>query len=531
MKKFLLFAAAILALVSCNEEVEMTQDLEVRLDPIITRALSLNFNEGDEIGVNIKMDEDQSVYASNARFTYAGGVFEGDLKWYKDGAKTSSLTAWYPYMEGGFPTEFSVELDQSEGTNASDFMIAKESKVYPSSSPVLAKFRHQFSQLNISVKADFDVAVESVTVKNIVPTAVISTESDGSVSIAPKAGAQLADIVAEEIEPNKLYSAVVVPQSLENFGLAVSVKNGSTILSGIKDAVLKSGYSYTIVVTVTADQVTAAISGEIEAWGDGGTLNGGDYEVPFQEFDGYFIYDGVRYNTVVINGRTWMASSLAFLPLGASPSSDPSQGSVFYPYAIKDGVPVALTDAESVKKLGYLYTHKVAFGKEVTSEDFHLQEGIQGICPKGWHIPTRAEMYALCGASNRSYILNETGNQTDPNAYLWDPEVNYSTVAKYNAAGFNYTFSGMQFNGNYNKTVISASNSTEESYYGNLAVTYYLCSTAAQKVESSGTLNYFVQMTTFTKTMYGKGRVSLSYMGYGKGATALRCIKDVASAQ
>ena len=528
MKKTAIFSAAVLLLAACNKGNEVLPPASVRLEPIITRALSLNFNSGDEIGVELKMEDDGSIYAANERMSYDGNCFSGDLKWYADGGRKCRVTAWYPYSEAGFPERFTVAQDQSTGTEASDFMLAVENGVYPSSDAVLAKFRHQFSQINVVIKADFDVAVGSVQLKGVNPSALITRNDDGSISVVADPEAEACNVTAEEITPGKLYSAVLVPQDLSSFGLSVEIKNGSTILSGISNASLRPGYAYTITAQVSADQVSASISGDILAWEDGGNLDAGAYEVPFEEYEGYFVYDGVRYETVSIGGRKWMASPLAYIPSGSSPSADPSSGSIFYPYSSDGSVCTALTDAASIREKGYLYTPEAALCVTLDDSNYSSFEGVQGICPKGWHIPTRAEYFALCGYSNKSTVLGESGAQTDRNALMWDADADYATVARFNEAGFNFVFSGMLYNGAYNKNLISSSNSTVEDYYGNLSVNYLLTSSALGSSTSSGVVKYnmAVLMTTFTLSAYPLGRVTISQMPHNSGAAALRCVKD-----
>lgn len=141
----------------------------------------------------------------------------------------------------------------------------------------------------------------------------------------------------------------------------------------------------------------------------------------FEEHDGYFVYYGETYKTIKLaNGTTWMAEPLRYVPEGYTPSSDPTADShIWYPYKLivedgntkltADGAE-ALTDEASIKKLGYFYDMYIALGsKEVTEENCYEFEGAQGICPEGWHIPTREEFLNLCGLSNAA--VGETGNK------------------------------------------------------------------------------------------------------------------------
>ncbi|MCQ5111360.1 fibrobacter succinogenes major paralogous domain-containing protein, partial [Bacteroides thetaiotaomicron] len=101
----------------------------------------------------------------------------------------------------------------------------------------------------------------------------------------------------------------------------------------------------------------------------------------------------------------WMAEPLRYVPDGYTPSSDPAADShIWYPYQLVtvDGTLTAkaLQDEASIKQYGYLYDiHAALSGKAVTPDNCYDFEGAQGICPKGWHIPTRAEYFSLVGNS------------------------------------------------------------------------------------------------------------------------------------
>ena len=294
------------------------------------------------------------------------------------------------------------------------------------------------------------------------------------------------------------------------------------MITGVDGAELKAGYSYTVNIEVTADNVKATIGGEIEGWEDGGNLSGGDYEPSFEEFDGYFVYDGVKYNTVTLsNGRTWMAAPLAYVPFGKTVSEDPANGEIWYPYSSDGSTATVLKDAESIAKNGYLYSYNALLATTLTEDNFYDFEGCQGVCPKGWHIPTRAEWYALCGSSNAISRLGESGVQTDANALFWDSTLGYAPVANFNAAGFAFTLSGCIANNKYNTLVTDSSVCADEDLLGANRMAYIACSTA----NAYSSNNYMAAMTTFTSAN-NHGKVSLSFATLGKVGVQVRCIKD-----
>ena len=124
-------------------------------------------------------------------------------------------------------------------------------------------------------------------------------------------------------------------------------------------------------------------------------------------------------------------------------------------------------------------------------------------------------------------MLGETAAQTDENAYLWDASVKYSTIAKFNEAGFNFSFSGMINSSKYQTLVISSKNSTVEQYFGNIALNYLLTSSAlSRSATSTVKYNYGALMTTFVLSSYPLGRMSIANLPHNSGACPLRCIKD-----
>ena len=274
---------------------------------------------------------------------------------------------------------------------------------------------------------------------------------------------------------------------------------------------------------------------------DEGEIKGDEPEVPFEEHDGYFIYDGITYNTVTLsNGTTWMAEPLRYVPDGYTPSSDPAADShIWYPYELVtvDGTLTAkaLQDATSIKQYGYLYDiHAALSGKAVTPENCYDFEGAQGICPKGWHIPTRAEYFSLVGNSTKDADGNSLENGKD--ALFYDTAYDGGKIPTLNEAKFNYQFSGVRMSTGYSAvpkyqaTAITSSNSTVTEWFGKPSMSYYMTSTAYKPIYSTSTgdltnIQFFGLMSTFSMAKYPEGRLSLSYISVLSGQT-VRCVKN-----
>lgn len=517
MKKnlaFILISAAFAA-ASCGEVPDpVVVPSEVRIEPVITRATEVNFKQGDRIGLTVTTAE--GLYADNAALTYDGSAFAGDLKWYSDNSQDCSLKAFYPYAQGGFPSTFTVGADQSAGAGEYDLMLAAKSGVKPQEAPVTMAFRHQLSQVVIDVDNQSSIVIESITLTGLLPKVDLSEAADGTVEAVVDPSASKVDIVTEPVSPGTRYRAIVVPQTMA-FGVSIKSTGGS-VLQDFSEVTMKPGYTYTINATVTAEGVAFKLSGEIQAWENGGVLDPDDPDDP--DDDDYIVYDGIRYDIVTLpDGKVWMADPLAKVPEGMTVSDDPADGKVWYPYWSDGTTATPIKDQAAIDTLGLLYSYEALLGAELTEDNFDKFEGARGICPEGWHIPTRDEWFALCGNSNSNKLLGESGNISDASVYLWDPSCGYATVSKFNDAGFNFVLSGCIANNKYNLPILDAGVCAVEEFFGRVRMTYIASSTA------NSFTNFFALMTTFTSANpYGK--VTLSYASLGKVGVQVRCVKD-----
>lgn len=526
MKKVLfIISMAALAVVGCKQvgpDTPVEPDL-VKIEPVITRATSTNFEQGDQIGLTI-IKADASEHASNACLTYdeSAKAFSGETKWYAEGGDKCSLKAFYPYQEAGFPSSFTVAADQSKGAGASDFMAAAKADVLPQREAVAMVFKHYLSQIVINIDNSANAEIESVTIRGLVPTADIAVDTEGTITVDP-AEAAASDIVAECLTANQKYRVIVVPQR-SALSLAVKVKAGNLLVTSIPESILKQGYTYTINAEVTPDNVNVSLSGEIENWQqDDGAALGGDTvtEISFTEHldEGYIEYDNVKYNVVKLsNDQIWMAQPLRFVPAGMTVSSDPTEDShIWYSVpASKDGGATSATN----EKYGYLYDYYAIFNtKEITETNFDTFECAQGICPKGWHVPSKAQADSLVAAN--------------ASALFFDSVLSYATVANANAAGFNYVLSGtrnktsLTGNGSYLATTIDAAKAGDlVEYVGECSMNYIALSTGYQCKKTDGVITnyqYYGIMSTFSGTIHGK--LNTAYTNVCSGYQ-VRCVRD-----
>ncbi len=238
-------------------------------------------------------------------------------------------------------------------------------------------------------------------------------------------------------------------------------------------------------------------------------------------------YAGEKYKTVKMkDGRVWMAENLRYVPTGKTPSSDPADGNGIWNPVGDDGKPTS--DAAVIADKGYLYDYPTVLNAEVTKDNFKSFEGTQGICPDGWHIPTRAELVALCGYSNKG--VGEDGPLVDKNAAYYDEVYNGAKITTLDADGFDWAFSGIvnrtspTASGKYTTLMTSASTCSVEAYVGKPAMSYLIGSTAYTVNENTGNIQFFGIMSTFTKN-YPEGRLTVGFTN-NLGGQSLRCVKN-----
>lgn len=539
MKKSLTFIFAAALLVSCQQEENETltpANSRITISPVITRATEVNFETGDKIGVTIIQNGD-FVYAENKLMTFNDGVFAGDLLWYPEGNDKSQIVAYYPYREGNTPTSFSVEADQTTGYGASDLMAASNKDVLPTVNTITMNFKHLLTKLVINVTKEVEANITSIALKGSIPTATLDL---AALTVTADANVAATNITAQAVETNKTYRALIIPQTVA-LTLEVATSDGKTLSQKLTSTTLAQGGQYSVNIRVLPDDIEVKLIGDIENWTDEGEI-GADNEIPFEEHldENYFLYDNVKYNTVTLaNGTTWMAEPLIYLPKGYTPSTDPTADShVWYPYEIKaDGATVATTEESAIKELGYLYDFQVALGgKEITESNLNSFEGAQGICPKGWHIPTRLEYFNLVGKTT-----NDVDGKVPANgdkALFYDAVYDGAKISSLNNAGFNYQFSGVRMAtsltgaGSYQKTAIAEDANIQTAWHGKPAMNYLMTSTAFKPVYNSTSglltnIQFFGLMSTIN-AKYSEGRLSLSYVSI-KAGMQLRCVRDQAA--
>ena len=521
MKRYLTLALAALAFAACQQTVEPDMAPgKVQIEPVITKATEVNFETGDKIGLTMAKVNGTENYAENVCLTFADNVFSGDLMWYADAYSEADVYAYYPYEATGTPAYYAAVLDQTAGIAQADFMAASKKGVLPTPNAITMVFKHLMTKLVINI--DNQSGAEVNTVKILGGDAACDIDLP-NLAVLPASGAMpdiLTEITAYEATAGKVWQAIVIPQTAK-LSVEVSLSNGKKITQPLAEMTLKSGGQYTVNARIVQDNMTVSASGEIENWTDEGEIGfeGGstteELPVEFTEYEGYFVYDGVEYETVTLaDGKTWMAENLRFIPRGRTVSSNPAEDAgIWYPAANADKV----ADPALVETLGLLYDAATAFGvEEITIENAQTFEGCQGICPEGWHIPTVADMTGLVGHCSNSAMVNTAG------AY-YDANIKGASLTALKEAGWEWQFASMR-----NKTSTTGNGSfTVTNYNGIYGVMSYLIGSTyyQHSTNTDGSLKnvqYYYMMPTYNAS---NEKVSVAFAGFLAGAS-VRCVKD-----
>jgi len=517
-----LLALTFLAAVACNRTAEPeVLPGKLTVEPIITKATEVNFETGDMIGLTVIADGAAENYATNECLTFASDVFSSDLEWYADIYTKADLHAYYPYASAGVPESYFTVYDQTAGIGAADFMAASKKGVLPTPNAVAMVFRHMMTKLVVNVDNQSGAEIVSIGIEGTPRATGLDLVN---MALTPYEGElpeeETGPVMAYEASAGKTWQAIVIPHS-DAMSVVITLSNKTVLTQPLAAMTLKSGGQYTINARVLPDKVTVSASGEIENWTDEGEIGfeGGssseELPVEFAEYDGYFEYDGVRYNTVTLaDGNTWMAQNLRFVPRGRTVSTDAAEDAgIWYPAANADKV----SDPALVESLGLLYDAATAFGVDaLTFENAAEFEGTQGICPPGWHIPTVAEMTGLVGHCSNSAMVNTDG------AY-YDPAIKGASLAALKEAGWEWQFASMR-----NKTSTTGNGSfTVTNYNGIYGVMSYLIGSSFYQTTTNAdgslkNIQYYYMMPTYNAS---NEKVSVAYAGFLAGAS-LRCVKN-----
>jgi uncharacterized protein (TIGR02145 family) len=157
------------------------------------------------------------------------------------------------------------------------------------------------------------------------------------------------------------------------------------------------------------------------------------------------------YKTVVIGTQTWMAENLNFDTLDGT-------GSWCYNNL-----------ASSCSTYGRLYDWATVMAGSTSSDA--TPSGVQGICPTGWHVPSRAEWTVLT-----DYVGGErtAGTQLKANSSLWSTNTGTDDYGFSALLGGHYYGSDFYFIGNIGRWWSATTYTSTIAYYWDMSHGYAL---------------------------------------------------------
>ena len=120
--------------------------------------------------------------------------------------------------------------------------------------------------------------------------------------------------------------------------------------------------------------------------------------------------DGRAYRFTKIGDQVWMAENLAY----SNSKKTPSLTDGYYIYGVDLGCRYTWGAAIDSFEIARYSQYKVTCGYERDNKDCHLPGKVQGICPKGWHLPTAYDigvMLEAIGTTSPSSVLKSEKTQ------------------------------------------------------------------------------------------------------------------------
>lgn len=319
---------------------------------------------------------------------------------------------------------------------------------------------------------------------------------------------------------------------------SVNVGSITTVLLKVGDVVVTEVKTvpFTYDYTFAADQAEGALKIELTVSGDQGASATSEVNVtlvkPVPEPAADEMVDprdNHIYRTVQIGTQTWMAENLAYLPVVHKPAAAvDANGEPRYFVLNYDGEDTAAAKATTeYQKYGVLYNWYAAMN-EANSQGGDAEavpSGVQGICPEGWHLPSKAEWQIL-----EEYVAS----QLDPvQGNGWYNEFDLVWVFDDDCKNVWSALAGLEGWG-------ESSTSQENPDLANgPRDTFHFTGIPAGQCWQTGTFGFSETSATFWATdvqSYGSGTVALNNMQYNldyskSGLQAargysVRCLKD-----
>ena len=476
MKKvFLLACAALLALSACQNvepQAPANEGFVISLNADIAPATrtvyvaegrKVNWVEGDKIGAKYPGGKDNVTLTLKTGAGTTSATFEGK-------ASTSNAT---PSDPSDFVFYYPIKTGVGNGgtvTDGDNFVLENVFTKLQLSANILFESNWMFgvakglaatlqTKDNEEVKADVvmrnvmavldftikgEGALKRIYLTDLNPEAqamwntAVLTVKDGDIeSLAfTTSGENEYDrtIITEHNTPIELNSeGVHVYMTVPPRSYSKGVRVGFELSNGdymVKKLAENEGFAIDYGKVYTVPEVTFASTAKPGI----GYYDGVEYE--YSTFEDPRDHNVYRIATLGDN-RVWMIDNLRYVPEGITPSADLSavNNGVWYPVVLDEtGTAMTFGSDADVARFGYCYNFCTALGKDAdyvyqlqkqvfvdktkTEAEAYAElkplEGTQGICPNGWHVPTKAEFlatgsYQLGIPGSKGFVFKDFG--------------------------------------------------------------------------------------------------------------------------
>lgn len=281
MKKFLLLAAATLALAACTNDDEYVDNTPVAAritagigNSVSSRAAGTAWAKGDKIGITT-LRGDESKYVNMEYTTENGdGKFAGTPMYFQDAQAEVTFTAYYPFTgtEGTAPdiVENNTRADQQTPENQPTFDYLWDNRVGKKGQPnINFEFAHRMSKITMTFQDGEGTHVnkiESYSFDGLVLEGTFDPAT-GEAKAKKKDTEKLTLNVNNVVSGSARPSIIVYPQTTAGQVVLHIVKEGQTYKCELAfpGGELRSGtdYQYTIRLNKTDAQVTES---KINPW-------------------------------------------------------------------------------------------------------------------------------------------------------------------------------------------------------------------------------------------------------------------------
>lgn len=269
-------------MLSCSKEQIQAEDPNIMRfnfeHPNAVTKLSENtFEANDSIGLYLTEStlplDYSGNYVNNAPLTYKGGIWESATPIYWNNG-TYNAYAYYPYTKDvGSITDYpvSVSTDQSINTNymKSDFLWCSNKGITAGNGAVQMHFAHRMSRILIRLvkgeEYEGDLPDDATI---LIHNTVTEATADLNVGIITKGSRASAKTIKAKSLGNNKYSAIIVPQRIDNRRPLVEViAKGVSYLYESK-FIFKQGtqHNVSLVISDNPEKIKIEIGGEIEGW-------------------------------------------------------------------------------------------------------------------------------------------------------------------------------------------------------------------------------------------------------------------------